>query len=139
MNPASWFVSMKLLQYFGLDSINNSNCKVLHAMSERDDNVTCTLTEKQRARREADIRRSLLDHYRHSEGRENGFRLTFDGTEEAMRALADFVSTERRCCSFTEYTIRTAPPYAVTRLSITGPDRTKELFQEFVDILEGSR
>lgn len=108
-------------------------------MSEPDPHdVSCTLTEQQREHREADIRRSLLDHYRQTEERKTGFTMTFDGTEEALRALAGFISKERQCCSFAEYAIRTAPPYDVTRFTITGPAETKALFREFVDILEGS-
>lgn len=67
----------------------------------------------------------------------DGYALHFEGTEESLAAVAEFVATELQCCSFAEYAIETAPPYEETTLTITGPEGTKQLFGDgLVGLLE---
>lgn len=108
-------------------------------MSQNDSKreVACTLTEEQEANRPTDVQATLIDHYLGYEEHENGVVVRFDGTDASLEALAEFTSNELQCCSFAEYEIAVSPPYEETVLTVTGPDGTKEMFQDgFVDRLD---
>lgn len=111
-------------------------------MSENHDApaVACTLTPEIAAEQSDRITATMAEGYLRAEELDDGYAFAFEGTEDALEALAGFVATELRCCSFAEYTIETEPPYEETRLTVTGPDGTTELFgRAFADLLESAR
>lgn len=103
--------------------------------SERE--VACTLTKEQEADRREAVRTRLIEHYLGYEEHETGVVVRFDGTDESLKALAEFTANESQCCSFAEYELTVTPPYEETRLTVTGPDGTRELFRDgLIDRLE---
>ncbi|MFP8953328.1 Zn-dependent oxidoreductase [Natrialbaceae archaeon A-arb3/5] len=105
-------------------------------MSESDPPaIECTLTNEQRQERAERIQSVLADRYKGVIECDDGYSLRFDGSDEALSAIATFVTNERRCCSFAEYSIDISPPYEETRLTITGPDGSKSLFDGLFDHL----
>ena len=110
-------------------------------MSENDPSppIACTLTEKQEADRSEAVRRTLISHYIEADELEDGYTIHFTGAEEALVAVAEFVASELQCCAFADYTITVTPPYEETKLTITGPGETKDMFGEgLVDQLEAA-
>lgn len=100
--------------------------------------VTCTITPEQMANRTDEVA-ALRAAFVGAEPREDGYTLRFDGADETVRTIADFVAHERKCCSFASYAFETSPPYEETRLTITGPAGTKTMFGEgLVGLLESS-
>ncbi|WP_049928835.1 hypothetical protein [Halopiger goleimassiliensis] len=109
-------------------------------MSEHDSTppVACTLTDERRTDRDERVRTVLAERYEDGLERDDGYTLIFDGSDEALSAVAAFVSNERRCCSFAEYAIDVSPPYDETRLTITGPEGTKAVFDGLFDHLDAA-
>jgi len=108
-------------------------------MAEADDTreVACELTPEIAAEQTRNVKNGLADAFDHAEELENGHTIHFEGTEETLETVAAFVANEHQCCAFADYQIEVAPPYEETRLTITGPDGTKEMFgQSFVALLE---
>ena len=101
-------------------------------MSQNDSTreVACTLTEEQEAERSADVRSLLIAHYIGYEDEEDGLNIRFEGTDNALQAVAQFTADELQCCSFAEYEITVSPPYEETVLTVTGPDGTREMFKD---------
>lgn len=106
--------------------------------TESTPSVACTISDEQRAERAERVRSVLADGYVDVTERENGYTLRFDGSDETLAALATFVANERQCCSFAEYSVGVSPPYEETRLTITGPDGTKSLFEGLFDHLNAA-
>ncbi|MHB9288672.1 Zn-dependent oxidoreductase [Halobacteriales archaeon Cl-PHB] len=107
-------------------------------MAETDDTreVACELTPEIAAEQTRNVTDGFADAFSHAEKREDGHTVVFEGTEETLETVAAFVANEHQCCAFADYEIAVAPPYEETRLTITGPEGTKELFgQSFVDLL----
>lgn len=98
--------------------------------------VACQLTDEQEAERSEAVRRTLVVHYLGAEERTNGYTIRFKGTDDALLAVASFTASELQCCAFANYTITVSPPYDETRLTITGPEGTKGLFEDLVHRLE---
>lgn len=110
-------------------------------MSENDDAppVACTLTPEVAAEQSERVTSTLSDRYSGAEELDDGYALSFEGTEQTLEAVARFVATELQCCSFAEYVVETAPPYEETRLRITGPEGTKAMFGDgLVALLESA-
>lgn len=101
-------------------------------MSQKDStrDVTCTLTEEQEAKRSADVQSLLISHYSGYKAPEDSLEIRFEGTDESLQAVSQFISAELQCCSFAEYEITVSPPYEETVLTITGPEDTRQLFRE---------
>lgn len=101
-------------------------------MSENDSTppVACTLSEEGKEARPDRVQSVLTENFAGAEEQPDGYTLVFEGTDESLSALATFVANEHQCCSFAEYGIEVSPPYEETRLTITGPDGTKDVFGE---------
>jgi len=69
-----------------------------HDDSSRD--VACTLTEEQEQERREDVRSRLIAYYLGYEETDNGLTIRFDGTDQALRAVAEFTASELQCCAF---------------------------------------
>ena len=61
---------------------------------------------------------------------ENGYKFRFPNTSESIMRLAEFISNERVCCPFLEFTLNVAPNDAPISLLLSGPDGTKKFLQE---------
>ena len=60
---------------------------------------------------------------------ENGFEFLFANKSENILRLAEFISNERLCCPFLEFTLRISPNGKPISLLLTGPEGTKEFLQ----------
>ena len=62
---------------------------------------------------------------------ENGFEFMFPNFDEAnnITQFAEFISNERRCCPFLEFTLKIAPSDAPISLLLTGPEGTQEFLR----------
>lgn len=102
--------------------------------------VACTITEDRAEERAEWMREAFIPAFNGAETHENGVTARFDGADETLAAVARFVREEKECCAFADYSIAVSPPYEETRLTITGPKGTKEMFaEEFVGRLVGEQ
>ena len=56
----------------------------------------------------------------------NGYQYTFDGSDELLEQLFQFIKTERACCSFFTFELSVKDNASPALLTITGPDGAKE-------------
>lgn len=61
---------------------------------------------------------------------ENGFEFTFPLESGTVLKLADFIANERLCCPFLEFALSVTPNPEPIRLSLTGPEGTREFLRE---------
>jgi len=61
----------------------------------------------------------------------NGFEFVFPNPDESesITQFAKFISNERRCCPFLEFTLKIAPNDAPISLLLTGPEGTQEFLR----------
>ncbi len=60
----------------------------------------------------------------------NGFEFTFPNDSEIVTRLTEFISKERRCCPFLEFTLKFVPNYESVSLTIAGPEGTQDFLRE---------
>jgi len=92
--------------------------------------IACTLPPERMEGRIEHVNEALAPAYVRAEAHGDGLTIAFDGTDETLAAVASFVAEESVCCSFATYQIAVAPPHEETRLRITGPEGTTEMFRE---------
>ena len=60
---------------------------------------------------------------------ENGYEFSFPGSSEIILRVAEFISRERLCCPFLEFTLKVLPENEVITLCLTGPEGTQEFLR----------
>jgi hypothetical protein len=90
-----------------------------------------TPTERDRSRR---LRAEFIEHITEVKGMTDGFDLTYDGDPQTFQTVAEWITLERRCCPFLNFTL-SWPRGEGTHptLSLTGPKGTKEFLEAQID------
>ena len=74
----------------------------------------------------------LIQAVRRVQELENGYQFTFPNESEFISRIAEFISNERLCCPFLEFTLNVVSNSELLSLSLTGPLGTQEfLLAEF--------
>jgi hypothetical protein len=94
--------------------------------------VTCKLTTPELQKRKATVIAELKSLILTRQELENGFSYKFEGKDEILDKINDFIKTERMCCDF--FTFQLTVEENTALLNITGPAGTKEFLKEEVDL-----
>ena len=94
--------------------------------------VTCKLTTPELQKRKATVIADLKSLVLERIELEDGYSFKFDGTDETLDKLNDFIKTERMCCDF--FTFQLTIEENTALLKITGPNGAKEFLKEEVDL-----
>lgn len=101
------------------------------------DQASCSLSEPAERTRTEWAREKIVPRFRDGELVDNGFRATFDATEQSLVALARLINKESACCASFTFELKYEPPYDDVQLVITGPDGTRDLLKRgFVEEFE---
>jgi len=93
--------------------------------------LVCNMDVFTPAQRENHIR-ATTELYQSVQGiqeAENGFEFIFPNKSEIITGLAEFISNERLCCPFLEFTLRIASNSETISLLLRGPDGTQEFLR----------
>lgn len=61
---------------------------------------------------------------------DDGYRLEFRASSDALRAIVDMIDAERRCCRFLRFSMTVEPGESSIVLEVTGPAGTKEFLAD---------
>lgn len=127
---------MKLKIYlsclFGLLALTAHSQTKTTAMETTTKPVTCKLTTPELQKRKATVIADLKALVLERKELEDGYSYKFDGKDEILDKLNDFIKTERMCCDFLTFQIMVEENTAVMR--ITGPHGAKEFLKAEVDL-----
>lgn len=94
--------------------------------------VTCKLTTSELQKRKATVIADLKALVLEKNELEDGYSYKFEGKDEILDKLNDFIKTERMCCDFFTFQITVEENSAL--LKITGPNGAKEFLKEEIDL-----
>jgi hypothetical protein len=94
--------------------------------------VTCKLTTPELQKRKATVIADLKAHVLDRKELENGYSYKFEGKDEILDKLNDFIKTERMCCDF--FTFQVTVEENTALLTITGTKDAKEFLKDEVDL-----
>lgn len=92
--------------------------------------IACTLTDSELVERREKMRRDFIPYIESIEEMDDGYAFTVDGSDEALVGVMDFVRNEHRCCAHAEFELTVTPREEPIRLTMTGPEGTKEMTEE---------
>lgn len=105
-------------------------------LSTPDTPLVCNMDVFTPAEREAHVR-STTQLYQSVQGIHevaNGYEFAFPNESEIIASLGKFISNERRCCPFLEFTLKITSNNAPVFLLLTGPEGTQEFLRaEFTE------
>ena len=61
---------------------------------------------------------------------ERGYEFIFSSESATIVKLAEFISKEKLCCPFLEFTLKMVPNYETASLLLTGPEGIPEFLRE---------
>ena len=64
----------------------------------------------------------------------NGYRYSFNGSDQTLDDLIAFIKAERACCSFFTFHLSVEDEASNVTLAITGPEGTKEFINAEMDL-----
>lgn len=92
--------------------------------------LSCKLTTPELQKRKRTILASLRRQRLEKKELANGYAFRFDGRDEMVDTLIDFIKTERDCCSFLSSNLSLGSEKNAAWLELTGPAGTKEFIAE---------
>lgn len=107
-------------------TLSQSNSKI---MSKENVSVTCKLTTPELQEREktviAEIKKLVVKRVETT----NGVRYSFNDSDSTIDLLANFIKTERVCCSSFEFNLVVGQSEGFITLELTGPEGTKDFIE----------
>ncbi len=93
--------------------------------------LVCNMAVLTPAQRESHIRTStgLIDALQGVQGVENGYELLFPNETKFITQIAEFISNERLCCPFLDFTLKVASDREPVSFTLTGPVGTQEFLR----------
>jgi hypothetical protein len=98
----------------------------------RSDNpLACNMDVFNRTERENHLQatRQLFQSVQGIHESENGYEFLFPNGSEIIMALADFITNERRCCPFLDFTLTVSENAKPVTLLLSGPEGTRKFLQ----------
>jgi hypothetical protein len=97
--------------------------------SNKDAPIACSLSPDELASRRDQLLPGLIREAEKVTEIENGLRLTFAHSVDALRKIVGVVEQEQRCCTFLRFQITTEPDHGPIVFEVTGPVGTLELLK----------
>jgi hypothetical protein len=91
--------------------------------------IACSLNEVGLARRLESLRSDLFAAAEERQELKHGYTFRFPGAGDWGAKIADFVATERQCCTFFRFELTFEPNLGPIWLKLTGPDGVKEFIE----------
>ncbi|WP_316826293.1 hypothetical protein [Pedobacter miscanthi] len=99
--------------------------KTLMMENQKDTVMGCKLTTPELQERKATVIKNLKDNFTKKIELENGYSYVFNGKDETLDMLTEFIKSERMCCDFFNFNIAVVNKGTIT-FSITGNKGAKE-------------
>ena len=96
-----------------------------------DSSLVCNMNVFTPAERDSHIENTmrLMQAVQSIQEVENGYQFTFPNKMELITKLAEFITNERLCCPFLEFTLKVQPQSEPVSLSLKGPEGTQEFLR----------
>jgi hypothetical protein len=88
--------------------------------------LSCKLMPEELRKRKETVLSSLKSKVLEKKNLKDGYAFRFEGKDEVLDELNEFIKTERNCCDFFVFGVSTNGKKTETWLNITGPEGAKE-------------
>ncbi len=96
--------------------------------------ISCKLTTPELRQRKATVIASLKKLVVEKQEAPDGFRYRFNGSDDVLDLLNDFIKTERLCCDFFTFRDTAGNEEFPTWLELSGPEGAKEFITNEIEL-----
>jgi len=100
----------------------SDDCKATNKKNE----LSCKLTTPELQKRKETIIASLKRQIIEKKELKDGFAYKFQGADNVLDELIEFIKTERECCNFFTFSLSISGDKSEIRLELTGADGAKD-------------
>ena len=97
--------------------------------------LCCQLTSPELRQRKNTVLKSLQVKILERKELENIYMFRFEGTDELLDELNEFIKTERACCHFFTFTLKINGATLETWMHLTGPKGVREFIRDELGFL----
>lgn len=102
-------------------------------MESNESNISCKLTSPALRQRKATVIATLKSLVVEKLEVSNGFKYIFNGSDELLDLLNDFIKTERLCCDFFIFNLYVSNTESPVWLELSGPEGAKAFITNELD------
>ena len=102
-------------------------------MDNKVNQLSCQLTSPELRQRKATVIATLKKLVEERQEIYNGFRYKFNGSDEVLDLLNDFIKTERLCCDFFTFNLSVSNNESPVWLELSGPEGAKEFIENEIE------
>ena len=95
--------------------------------------ISCKLTTPELRQRKATVIALLKEMVLEKQELANGCRYQFDGKDQTLDLLHDFIKTERLCCDFFTFRLTVADQESPVWLELSGPKGAKAFIENEIE------
>jgi hypothetical protein len=95
--------------------------------------ISCKLTTPELRLRKATVIASLKEMVLEKQELVNGFRYRFDGSDQTLDLLSDFIKTERLCCDFFTFSLTVGNHAFPVWLELSGPEGSTAFIENEIE------
>jgi len=106
---------------------NTTMSQVEMTAKNTDQEVSCKLTSPELQKRKETVIASLKKQILEKKELQNGYAYRFEGNDQVIDELVEFVKSERSCCSFFTFGLSFSGDGSEAWLNLTGPEGAKEM------------
>jgi hypothetical protein len=98
-------------------------------MDSNETKFSCKLTTPELRQRKVTVMAGLKNLVMDKQEISRGFRYRFDGSDQTLDLLNDFIKTERLCCDFFTFTLTIDDRESPAWLELSGPEGAKAFIE----------
>jgi hypothetical protein len=126
------FVGSLFIVLFPMSILAQTNSKDMKTVTSQDTTLVCKLTSKELQERKKTVVATLKKLLLEKKETDNGFRYKFEGSDNNLDLLNDFIKTERMCCDF--FTFQLTVEEGTAWLELSGPVGTKDFIKDELEL-----
>jgi hypothetical protein len=101
----------------------------MRTTGQQHSSIACQLSSAELQKRKAEVIASLKTKVLSRQVLDNGYQYEFKGANGILDELMSFIKTEKQCCAFFDFDLSVSDTSSHIRLSITGPEGTKQFIE----------
>lgn len=139
MNKLTQFLPIFCLACFSMLSCQKSMsdkycCSPTNKAKNSSTALVCKLPSKEFQERKLTVLASLKNKVREKKELSNGYAFRFDGNDQVLTEVTEFIRTERECCSFFTFNLSVSGDKSEIWLELTGVEGAKDFITQELEL-----
>ncbi len=109
-------------------------CSPTYQAKSKSSVLSCKLPSKEMHERKLTVLASLKKQIKERKELPNGYAFRFDGSDQVLDELTEFIKTERECCDFFTFNLSVSGDKSEVWLELTGVEGAKDFITKELEL-----